>query len=93
MGEKKAEEKNTMPRRDFIKSTAAAGAGFVIASPFVRAQSRGRVKKVWGPDTLNIGLIVCGAGGEVLMNAARNIPNVRVKAVCDVGEEYIQTLV
>lgn len=93
MGEKKAAEKNTMPRREFIKSTAAAGAGFVIASPFVRAQTRGRVKKVWGPDTLNIGLIGCGAEGQVLMNAARNIPNVRFKAVCDIWEEYNQKLV
>lgn len=83
-----------MPRREFIKSTAIAGAGLVIASPFVRAQSRGRQQKVWGPNTLNIGIIGCGAQGQVLINALlKGIEDVRISAVCDIWEEYNQTRV
>ncbi|MCA9734037.1 MAG: Gfo/Idh/MocA family oxidoreductase [Deferribacteres bacterium] len=94
MSEKKADLSKGMPRREFIKSTAIAGAGLVIASPFVRAQSRGRQQKVWGPNTLNIGIIGCGAQGQVLINALlKGIEDVRISAVCDIWEEYNQTRV
>ena len=70
-------------RRSFLRSTAAAGAGLAF-SPFL-AQSGAA-----GADTINIALLGAGAQGQVLMNACRNIPGVRFKAVCDIWTGYNQ---
>jgi len=43
-----------------------------------------------GGDDLNVGLLGCGAQGQVLMNACLKIPGVRFKAVCDIWKAYNQ---
>ncbi|MBN2312714.1 MAG: Gfo/Idh/MocA family oxidoreductase [Sedimentisphaerales bacterium] len=70
-------------RRSFLRSTAAAGAGLAF-SPFL-AQTGAA-----GADTINVALLGAGAEGQVLMDACRNIPGIRFKAVCDIWEDYNQ---
>ena len=71
-------------RRSFLRSTAAVGAGLAF-SPMVLGQAAGGKA-----DDINVALLGAGAQGQVLMNACRNIPGVRFKAVCDVWTEYNQ---
>jgi len=39
---------------------------------------------------MNVALLGAGAQGQVLMNACRNIPGIRFKAVCDIWTAYNQ---
>ncbi|MHC4679033.1 MAG: Gfo/Idh/MocA family oxidoreductase [Planctomycetota bacterium] len=73
-----------MDRRNFLRSTAAAGAGLAF-SPMVFAQaSDGKA------DDINVALLGAGAQGQVLMSACRNIPGIRFKAVCDIWTAFNQ---
>jgi predicted dehydrogenase len=72
-------------RRSFLRSSAAVGAGLVF-SPMIAGQSSGAAKG----DDINIALLGCGAQGQVLMNAIRDIPGIRFKAVCDIWTAYNQ---
>jgi predicted dehydrogenase len=69
-------------RRDFIKTSAAAGAGLIVA-PWIKSSGQSSIT-----NDINVGLIGCGAEGQVLMNACLKIPNIKFKAVCDIWEEY-----
>ena len=71
-------------RRNFLCTTAAAGAGLAF-SPMVLGQASGGK-----PDDINIALLGCGAQGQVLMNAMLKIPGIRFKAVCDIWTAYNQ---
>ena len=71
-------------RRNFLCTTAAAGAGLAF-SPMVLGQASGGK-----PDDINIALLGCGAQGQVLMNSMLKIPGVRFKAVCDIWTAYNQ---
>ncbi|MFH1884344.1 MAG: Gfo/Idh/MocA family oxidoreductase [Planctomycetota bacterium] len=71
-------------RRSFLRSTAAAGAGLAF-SPMVLGQAGGKK-----PGDVNIGLLGCGAQGQVLMNACLKMPGIRFKAVCDIWTAYNQ---
>jgi predicted dehydrogenase len=72
-------------RRSFLRSSAVVGAGLVL-SPMISGRSVGAAKA----DDINIALLGCGAEGQVLMNAIRNIPGIRFKAVCDIWTAYNQ---
>ncbi|MHC4099245.1 MAG: Gfo/Idh/MocA family oxidoreductase [Planctomycetota bacterium] len=78
-------DKKEINRRSFLHSAAAAGAGMVL-SPMVVDRAGGAAKA----DDINIALLGCGAQGQVLMNACRNIPGIRFKAVCDIWTAYNQ---
>ena len=67
-----------MSRREFIASTAAAGAALSL-TPWAHGQD-----PLPSTDDLQIGLVGCGAQGRVLINAALKIPGIRFKAVCDI---------
>ena len=71
-------------RRSFLRTTAAAGAGLAF-SPMVLGQAGGGK-----PDDINIALLGCGAQGQVLMNSIRQIPGIRIKAVCDIWTAFNQ---
>ena len=71
-------------RRSFLHSTAAAGAGLAF-SPMVLGQAGGGK-----PDDINIGLLGCGAQGQILMTACLKIPGIRFKAVCDIWTAWNQ---
>ena len=76
------ETKKGIDRRSFLQSTAAVGAGLAMSPMVLGAAS--------GGDDLNIGLLGCGAQGQVLMNACRKIPGIRFKAICDIWKAYNQ---
>ena len=71
-------------RRSFLRSSAAAGAGLAFSPMFL---GQAGAKKT---DDLNIGLLGCGAQGQVLMNACLKIPGIRFKAVCDIWTAWNQ---
>ncbi len=54
-------------------------------SPMVLGQAGGKK-----PGDVNIGLLGCGAQGQVLMNACLKMPGIRFKAVCDIWTAYNQ---
>ncbi len=72
-------------RRDFLRSTAAVGAGLVL-SPSIFGQTGGREKV----DDINVALLGAGEQGQVLMNACLKIPGIRFKAVCDIWTAWNQ---
>jgi predicted dehydrogenase len=69
-------------RRNFIKTSAVAGAG-LIAAPWVKTSGQSSVTK-----DINVALLGTGSEGQVLMNACLKIPNIKFKAVCDIWENY-----
>jgi predicted dehydrogenase len=74
-------------RRDFLRSTAAAGAGLVF-SPMVAAQTGGGKK----PDDINVALLGAGTQGQRLLTASLDIPGLCFKAVCDIWASYNQRM-
>ena len=73
---------NQIDRRNFISSSAAAGAGFMIANSAI-AQSEGK-------KDINIALIGAGVQGQVLMNAILKLgknSGIKFRAVCDIWEK------
>lgn len=73
-------------RREFLRYTAAAGAGLLLARD--RAPGAQKVQHRSASDELNVGLIGAGAQGLVLMDACLKIPNIRFHAVCDIWAAY-----
>ena len=69
-------------RRDFLKTSAVAGAGLMVA-PWVKTSGKSP-----GSNDLNVALLGTGSEGQVLMNAMLKIPNIKFKAVCDIWEDY-----
>jgi predicted dehydrogenase len=82
----KTEMKNELNRRNFMRSTAAIGAGlFVAPSAFGQGASAGAKK-----DVVNVALLGAGAEGQVLMNAVLKLgedSGVRFRAVCDIWQD------
>jgi len=72
---------NKIDRRNFMRSTAAIGAGLFVA-PKVLGQAAGK------PDDINIALLGAGAQGRVLTDSMLKIPGIRFKAVCDIWKDY-----
>ncbi|MBN1126082.1 MAG: Gfo/Idh/MocA family oxidoreductase [Sedimentisphaerales bacterium] len=74
-------------RRDFMRSTAAIGAGlFLSPTAFGQGAAAGARKK----DQINVALIGAGAEGQVLMDAIIKLgdkSNVQFRAVCDIWEQ------
>ncbi|NUM78402.1 Gfo/Idh/MocA family oxidoreductase [candidate division KSB1 bacterium] len=75
--------KSGIDRRTFLRATAAAGAGLVLAPNILTGQATPRTS-----NDLNIALLGAGAQGQVLLNACLKIPNLRFKAVCDIWAAY-----
>jgi predicted dehydrogenase len=67
-------------RRNFLRTTAAAGAGIALAPMISTRAASGK------PDDLNVALLGAGAEGQVLMTPILkgDIPGIRFKAVCDI---------
>jgi predicted dehydrogenase len=70
-------------RRGFLRSAAGAGAALAFAQAGPGAYTQGDQD-----EPVNVALIGAGAWGEVLVNACRRIPGVRVTAVCDIWEGH-----
>ncbi len=83
-------------RRDFIKSTTAAGLAAAFAGRAL-SQEKPQDKTALPPqpqpaahvgaeEELRVALIGCGEQGRVLMEACLRIPGIHIAAVCDIWE-------
>lgn len=70
-------------RRDFLKSGAAAIAGFTIAPSSILGKSHGHISP---SDKLNIGVVGIGGIGHSNINAVKDTEN--IVALCDVNWDY-----
>ena len=70
-------------RRSFLQSSAAVGASLAF-SPYIFTQAASGASS----DDLNVALLGAGAQGQALLNACKDIPGIRFKAVCDIWEAY-----
>jgi predicted dehydrogenase len=75
--------KRALNRRQFIQSSAAAsitaGAALKIA-PVVFGQSTGKENEI------NLGIIGIGKQGQTLLNSCKKIPEIRIRAICDIWD-------
>ncbi|MBN2320658.1 MAG: Gfo/Idh/MocA family oxidoreductase [Acidobacteria bacterium] len=74
----------TIDRRDFIKTTAAAGLALGAGSRDAGARAS---------NELRVALIGAGNQGLVLVESCQKIPNIRITALCDIWAEYQQKYV
>ena len=73
-----------LTRREFLGTTAAAGAGLVLASG---AKVFGQTPASGSPGSkLNIALIGFGAEGRVLLESLLKIQTIHLAAICDIWE-------
>ena len=73
---------NQIDRRKFMRSSAAAGAGLMLAN--------NALGQADGKKQINIALIGAGAQGQVLMNAILKLgknSGIKFRAVCDIWEK------
>ena len=74
-----------LSRRDFLKTTAAAGLGAALAGKALPQTAHEPPKPAAAnPDELRIAVIGCGAQGRVLIESILRIPAVRIAAICDI---------
>ncbi|MEP7340758.1 MAG: Gfo/Idh/MocA family oxidoreductase [Acidobacteriota bacterium] len=84
MKEKQVSEKPDVSRRDFVKTSAAAGAGLLIVPS---ATAFGSVAN----SSLGLGIIGCGGRGNYDGGEFLNNTDVRVTALMDVFEDRLQS--
>ena len=76
----------SISRRDFVRTGATAGAGFLISPAVLAVENTAKPK---AKDAIHLGLIGAGAQGQVLMDAVIKISKdtpVCFRAVCDIWE-------
>jgi predicted dehydrogenase len=85
-------------RRDFLGTTAAAGAGLLLTSCTPDTSPKPTAKKS-ALSPINIALIGFGEEGKVLLDSLLNIDGVRVVALCDIwdfhreeGDRYLKKI-
>ena len=78
--------KEPITRRDFIGTTAVAGAGLLLASCSPDAGSKTSATKGGPLSKLNIALIGCGAEGQVLLESLLVIEGIKLVAIVDIWD-------
>ncbi|HSY19399.1 MAG TPA: Gfo/Idh/MocA family oxidoreductase, partial [Candidatus Acidoferrales bacterium] len=73
-------------RRDFIGTTAAAGAGLLLTSCSPDAGPKPAAGKTAPLSKLNIALIGCGAQGQVLLDSLTVIDGINLVAIADIWD-------
>ncbi|MCU0751942.1 MAG: Gfo/Idh/MocA family oxidoreductase [Akkermansiaceae bacterium] len=78
---------NNLSRRGFLsKSLAGAGAGLVLGAPNIL---RAANQSASGTDAIHVALVGFGKQAEVLFECLKNIPGLRIQAVCDISKNRI----
>jgi len=77
--------KSLITRRDFIGTTAAAGAGLLLTS-CSPGESNKPAQKKSVLNNLNVGLVGFGEEGKVLTESLLQIEGVKVVALCDIWD-------
>jgi predicted dehydrogenase len=78
--------KEPITRRDFLGTTAVAGAGLLLASCSPDSGSKTNTTKGGTLSKLNIALIGCGAEGQVLLDSLLVIEGIKLLAVVDIWD-------
>ena len=73
-----------LTRRDFIRSSAAAGVGMVLAGQAAGQKPGGAELK--SADEVRIGVIGAGEQGRILLESCLRIPGIRIAGLCDIWE-------
>ena len=86
---KKKPEKEPFTRRDFLKTSAAAGLSAAMAGKAAGGDILGTIPKIiaqTNSDTeeLRVAVIGCGAQGRVLVESMLRIPGIWISAICDI---------
>ena len=77
-------ENDKLTRRDFIRASATAGLGMVLAGQ-AAGQKPGEAE-LKSADEVRIGVIGTGEQGRVLLESCLRIPGIRIAALCDIWE-------
>ncbi|HMB26618.1 MAG TPA: Gfo/Idh/MocA family oxidoreductase [Blastocatellia bacterium] len=75
-------DKQSLPRRDFVKTTAAAGAGLLIVPSAIAFGSKAN-------SSLGLGVIGCGGRGKYDGGKFLNNTDVRITALADMFEDRV----
>ena len=76
-------DKKDLSRREFLKDSAAAGAGLALAGGFAPA------RVVLGAnDRIRVGVLGTGQRAQYLMTLFKQVPSTEIVAVCDVYEPH-----
>ncbi len=67
-----------MKRRDFLKTSVGGAAGLALGTP------HSAMPADQSNATLQLGLIGVGFQGRALLSAARGVPDIRFRAICDI---------
>ena len=78
--------KQPLTRREFIGTTAAAGAGLLLTSCSPDAGPKADANKGSVHNKINVALIGCGAQGQVLLDSLQVITGIRLVAVVDIWD-------
>ncbi len=78
--------KQPLTRREFIGTTAAAGAGLLLTSCSPDAGPKAAANKGSVLNKINVALIGCGAQGQVLLDSLQVITGIRLVAVVDIWD-------
>src|SRR5579862_2960010 len=86
-------------RREFISTTAVAGAAMLLDACKSDSGEKAAVAKKSSLNTINVALIGYGEEGQVLLESLLNIEGVKLVALCDIwdyhrgeGQRYLQKL-
>ena len=71
-----------LTRRDFIKTSMAAGAAMVLAAPYSRVRGAN--------NDIRVGVIGVGGQGGGHIGYFNKLPGVRVVAICDADKAHVQ---
>jgi len=83
--------KQPLTRREFIGTTAAAGAGLLLTSCSPDAGSKTAANKTSVLNKINIAIIGCGAQGQVLLESLQVIEGIRLAAVVDIWDYNLKS--
>ena len=93
MIEQKKETPSSNSRREFIKQTATALAGFIIVPRYVLGGNRPDGSKYIAPsDMITLGFIGCGKQGRILSNSFLSTNEIRILALSEVYNDKTELM-